>query len=318
MKFSTTAAAAAEVACAYFAIMAMMTSCTTALVTTTTTTTTIVPSLSTKSISTSSRIDHYKINTALRMTEGQHNNNNNNNSEIDKLRAAAAKAREEAAKLSKELGKDVDESGNLKTTTTTTTKAAIKERVSVDDLESLLTAATIDFEGGENAKSQTEKLNALVESGDLILWNSASSSSSLRTFPVSLQMLESRTNGQVTVEALGFGGGEEDVSLDDFKYATLGVTLGASIGSTAPGLIAGAIQFVRGTIMDDADNSQDELFDRICHHEAGYSITTTNTDGPTAGVPCVEFHPSQEGPVTGGGREFSEEEIAALSCVALS
>eukprot|EP00980_Cylindrotheca_fusiformis_P022571 scaffold9441_cov101-Cylindrotheca_fusiformis.AAC.3 len=81
----------------------------------------------------------------------------------------------------------------------------------------------------------------------------------------------------------------------------------------------------------DAD-SQDELFDRICRHEAGhflcgylcglpiagYSITTT-TDGATAtaGVPCVEFHPSQEGPVT-GGREFSEQEIAALSCVALS
>lgn len=221
----------------------------------------------------------------------------------------------------------------------------IKESLSVEEIKSL--TSSIDFQGGD-ATSQTEKLDGLVESGDLKLWKSAVAASALRTFPVSLNFLESRTNGQITVEALGFGG-EEDVSLDDFKYATLGVTLGASVagilalaflpenigatvcyfmalipilflavGSTAPGIIAGAIQAARGT----ADDEEARL-DRIIRHEAGHffcgyacglPIKGYTTDDQ--GIQCVEFHPSQEGPVT--GREFSSEEIAALSCVALS
>jgi hypothetical protein len=250
--------------------------------------------------------------------------------EVAALRAAAAKAREDAARLSQELGKPLEP---------TLKKAVSKDTVSLQDLQSLM--SSIDFEGG-NAASQVAKLDELAQAGNLKLYKSAA----LRTFPVSLGMLEQRTGGKVTGESLGVTG--EDVSLDDFKYATLGVTLGCSVlgvlslavlpenigatlcyffalipilflglGSSAPGIIAGAIAAARGT----ADSEQEKI-DRICRHEAGHFLAGYCCGLPIkryslldTGVPCVEFHPSSEGD---NGREFTADEIAALSVVAMS
>jgi len=215
----------------------------------------------------------------------------------------------------------------------------VKESVSLDDIKSV--TSSIDFEGGD-AVSQTMTLDKGVESGDLSLWKSTN----LRTFPVSLSMLEQRTGGKVTGESLGVTG--EDVNLDDFKYATLWVTGGSTIlailslavlppnigatlcylfalipilflgiGSTAPGIIAGAIASTRGTA-----DSEEEKMDRICRHEAGHFLAGYCCGLPIkgyslldSGIPCVEFHPSAEGDT---GREFTSDEIAALSVVAMS
>ena len=201
--------------------------------------------------------------------------------------------------------------------------------------------ASIDFEEGD-AVSQTMTLNKGVESGDLKLWKSIN----LRTFPVSLGMLEQRTAGKITGKSLGVTA--EDVNLDDFKYATLGVTgvstvlailslavlpenIGAmfcyffaiipiiflGIGSSAPGIIAGAIASARGKA-----DSREEQMDRICSHEAGHFLAGYCCGLPIkgytvldSGIPCVEFHPSSEGDT---GREFAADEIAALSVVAMS
>lgn len=250
--------------------------------------------------------------------------------EVAALRAAAAKAREEAARLSEELGKPLEPE---------TTTVVAKESVSTEDIQSIV--SSIDFEQGD-AVSQNMALSKAAESGDLKLWKSIN----LRTFPVSLDMLKQRTAGAITADSLGIT--EKDVSLDDFKYATLWVTGGATlaailslavlppnigatlcyffalipvlflgIGSSAPGIIAGAIASLRGT-----SDSEEEKLDRVCRHEAGHFLAGYSCGLPIKGysllesqIPCVEFHPSSEGDT---GREFTSDEIAALSVVAMS
>ena len=214
--------------------------------------------------------------------------------------------------------------------------------------------ASIEFESG-SYETQVTSLDSLANESKLGLWKAARTSSvntnsptPLRPFPVSLNFLETRTGGQITAESLGVGG-EMDVSLDDFKYATLYVTLGSTIlgigalaflpenvgatfcyiaalipilflavGSSAPGIIAGAIAATRGT-----KEEKGEQEDRVCRHEAGHFLCGYLSGLPIRGYsandlgfPCVEFYPSLDGEAR--GRELSADEIAIMSVVAMS
>ena len=138
--------------------------------------------------------------------------------EVAKLRAAAAKAREEATKLAKELGKDdVDIGGGTSTTTTTATSVMTVEKKSPDEVATAI--RSVDF-SGDSAASQVETLDGLRKEGYLSLYKSATEeagSGDLRSYPVTLSMLEQRSG--LTAETLGIG--VEEVSLDDFKYGKL-------------------------------------------------------------------------------------------------
>lgn len=169
-------------------------------------------------------------------------------------------------------------------------------------------------------------------------------SANLRTYPVSLQMLESRTN--ISLESFGFGNASgEKVSLDDFKYSTLYVVGGCTlagvgslallppnigatlcylfalipilylaVGSTAPAAIAQVIDIVKNR--DDTDRATES--DRVARHEAAHFMCGYMCGLPIVdyklledGVPCVEFS-------AGASQRFSNEEVAALSVTAMS
>jgi hypothetical protein len=159
-------------------------------------------------------------------------------------------------------------------------------------------------------------------------------------------MLEQRSG--LTAETLGIG--VEEVSLDDFKYATLYVTGGCSVagvaalaflpenvgatvcyacaltpilflgvGSTTPAAIASVIASFKGK--GDGDVPK---IDRVCRHEAahflcGYLCGLPIADYATMedNIPRVEFHSTMEGPAT-VQRELTADEVNALTVVALS
>ena len=109
-----------------------------------------------------------------------------------------------------------------------TPKAAAKKAVpnkSNDEIKDSI--MKINFSDSD-AVSQTMKMDALKEEGFLSLYKSATQqagSGDLKDFPVSISMLESRTG--LTSQSLGVG--VEEISLDDFKYATLYVIGGCSV-----------------------------------------------------------------------------------------
>ena len=242
-----------------------------------------------------------------------------------------------------------------KEVTTATVEVAEKKEAPVLSATAVKeSVSSINFEAAD-AQAQVSELDSLAESDKLGLWKAAltssvntNSPSPLRPYPVSLNFLEQRTGGKITAKSLGVSG-EDDVSLDDFKYATLGVTLGCSvagvaalaflpenvgatvcyivalipilflgIGSTTPALIAGAIASLRGT-----KEEKSEQEDRVCRHEAGHFLCGYLCGLPIKGystndlgVPCVEFYPATDGDAM--SRELTSEEIAALSVVAMS
>lgn len=239
-----------------------------------------------------------------------------------------------------ELGKEEPASASKPATAT-----MAKSLKSPEEITASIKA--IDFTA--QAETQISALDSLREEGCLSLYKSATveaGSGDLRSFPVSLQMLESRSG--LTSEKLGVG--VEEVSLDDFKYATLWVTGGCSVigvaslaflpenigaticylaalipilflgvGSTAPAAIANVIASLKGN--DDPVAK----VDRVCRHEAAHFLCGYLCGLPIAGyettgdenIPRVEFHETKQGPLT-ARKELSDDEVNALTVVAMS
>lgn len=187
-----------------------------------------------------------------------------------------------------------------------------------------------------DVSKQAAQWKELKDSRSVVAFGSAN----LRTFPVTLSLLEQRTG--LTAETLGLT--ESEVSLDDFKYATLYVAGGSTvagiaslaflppnigatfcylfalipilflgIGSTAPAVIASAIAVVRGSgSSDDGISTKD----RVSRHEAAHFCCGYWCGLPVSrysvedGVARVEFDVASN--------EYTQTEVAALAVTALA
>ena len=190
----------------------------------------------------------------------------------------------------------------------------------------------------QDVAQQVAQWRELKDSQSLTAFGSAN----LQTFPVTLSMLEQRTG----LSAATLGLTETEVSLDDFKYATLYVAGGSAvaaiaslaflppnigatlcylfallpilflgIGSTAPALIANAIAGLRNSNSDAAAVS---ALERRCRHEAAHFCCGYWCGLPVAdyqvgndNVACVEFG-------VASNNNYSRTEVAALAVTALA
>jgi len=239
---------------------------------------------------------------------------------VQALRDAAAKAKADAERIRQEIG---DNSPSL------TTKEAEKPAKSVEEVKAMLPNLLAE----SDLNKQTSMWQELKESNSVTKFASAN----LRSFPVTLSMLEQRAG--LTPKTLGMD--DSEVNLDDFKYATLYVTGGCTlvgvaslaflppnvgatvcylvalipilflaIGSTAPVIIANAIASLKG------EKPEEITQDRICRHEAAHFCCGYWCGLPIAGystdqnVARVEF--------AAANSQYSQTEVAALAVTAMS
>ena len=213
--------------------------------------------------------------------------------------------------------------------------APLRPKLSKEQVEALVPTILAQ----QDVAQQVAQWQELKDSLSLTAFGSAN----LQTFPVTLSMLEQRTG--LSADTLGLT--ETEVSLDDFKYATLYVAGGSAvaaiaslaflppnigatlcyffallpilflgIGSTAPAVIANAIAGWRNSNSDAAAAVSAQ--ERRCRHEAahfccGYwcGLPVADYQVGSDNVACVEFG-------VASNNNYSRTEVAALSVTALA
>lgn len=214
-----------------------------------------------------------------------------------KLIAAALKLREEAAELEISLGKVPTSAASTSSTSKdmnwnwspTTSAASVKQSLPLND----------PIKQTEFLTTHTDVFNSLPPN-------------KLMDFPLPLAQLALRTSNLLSGDALGVSGAD-DVSLDDFKDATIlvvvissilalasGLVIGGnagatgmylfallpigwiSIGSTAPGILAGLIETTKGT-----KESKEAQRERIVAHESAHFLCGYVCGLPVRGASVV-------------------------------